>query len=126
MVQVTVLTLGIWALGGCATPINWQARVGVYTYNQAVMDYGPPMSVTKLNDGSTVVEWMTDRSQMVVTPGPYYSGPYYCGPPYRSYPWGVYYGPSRPAYSTTYFPARFLRLEFGADGKLKGWKEFTK
>lgn len=28
------------ALAGCATPINWQARVGVYTYNQAVMDYG--------------------------------------------------------------------------------------
>jgi hypothetical protein len=97
------------------TPINWQARVGVYTYNQAVMDYGPPMSVTTLNDGSTVVEWMTERSAVVVTPGPYFYGPYGYGP---SYPWG--------GYSTSYFPARFVRLEFGHDGKLKAWKEFTK
>lgn len=122
IVQAAVTALVALALAGCATPINWQARAGVYTYNEAMMDYGPPMSVTRLNDGSTVVEWMTERGQVVVSPGPYYYGPNYYGPGY--YPWRYYYGP--PAYSTAYFPARFLRLEFGSDGKLKAWKEFTK
>jgi hypothetical protein len=127
IVQATAMALALLALTGCVTPINWQARVGVYTYNQAVMDYGPPMSVTRLNDSSTVVEWMTDRGQVVVSPGPYYYGPNYYGPGYYSgYPGRYYYGPAWPAYSTTYFPARYLRLEFGPDGKLKAWKEFTK
>ena len=44
-------------LAGCATPINWQARVGVYTYDQAVMDYGPPAGAAKLSDGSMVVNF---------------------------------------------------------------------
>ncbi len=121
IVLAMVTALLALALAGCATPINWTARVGVYTYNQAVMDYGPPMTVTKLNDGSTVVEWMTHRGQVVVTPGPYY-GPNYVGPGRSPYYSGGYYGPA----SSTYFPARFLRLEFGPDGKLKAWKEFAK
>jgi hypothetical protein len=68
-------------LAGCATPINWQARVGV-------------------------------------TPGPYAYGPVYYG--------RGYYGPVGGGYSTTYFPAQFLRLIFSLDGKLKAWKEFSK
>jgi hypothetical protein len=58
--------------------------VGVYTYDQAVMGYGPP-----------------------------YYGRAYCGPV-----WG--------GYSSTYFPAQFLRLTFSLDCKLKAWKEFSK
>jgi hypothetical protein len=122
IVQATVLALALLALAGCVTPINWQARVGLYTYNQAVMDYGPPISVTTLSDRSTVVEWMTERSSVVVSPN--YVGPYYYGPGYYGR-WG-YYGPVGPAYTTTYFPAKYLRLEFGPDGKLTAWKEFTK
>jgi hypothetical protein len=126
IVQATVMTLAVMVLAGCVTPINWQARVGVYSYNQAVMDYGPPMTVTKLNDSSTVVEWMTERSAVVVTPEPYYYGPYYGPGYYGHHPGPYYYGPAWPAYSSAYFPARFLRLEFDSGGKLKAWKEFTK
>jgi hypothetical protein len=58
-------------LAGCVTPINWQARVSVYSYDQAVMDYGPPGRLAKLSGGSTVAEWMTERGEVIVTPGPY-------------------------------------------------------
>jgi hypothetical protein len=87
----------------------------VYTYNQAIEDYGPPMSLTSLKDGSNVVEWMTRRGEVVMTPAPYVYGPGFYSP--RSY-----YGPGRP----TYFPAQFLRLEFGVNDRLKTWKEYSK
>ena len=39
-------------LAGCVTPkIDWAARVGNYTYDQAVMDFGPPDKSAKLSDG---------------------------------------------------------------------------
>lgn len=123
MVSSVLVALAVFALAGCATPINWQARVGVYTYNQAVMDYGPPVSYTRLNDASIVVEWMTERGEVLVTPGPYAYGPVYYG---RGFYGPGYVGPGWGGYTSTYFPARFLRLQFGADGKLKAWKEFSK
>ena len=102
-------------LAGCVTPgIDWASRVGHYTYDQAVMDFGPPDKTARLSDGSTVVEWLTQRSQVIVTPEPYFAGP------------GCYYGPLLPMYTQSCFPARFLRLVFDANGKLKAWKEFTR
>ena len=100
---------------GCATEpkINWQARIGIYTYDQAVKDFGPPDKFAKLSDGTTVSEWLLRRGEIVQTPEPYF------------YPPG-YFGPIGPAYSQSYFPARFLRLTFGADGKLLAEKEFSK
>jgi hypothetical protein len=35
------------------------------------MDYGPPGRLAKLSGGSTVAEWMTERGEVIVTPGPY-------------------------------------------------------
>jgi hypothetical protein len=100
---------------GCATPqINWQARVGVYSYDQAITDYGPPDKSARLTDGTTVAEWMIRRGEVIVTPGPFYYGP------------GYWYGPVAPMYNRAYFPATFLRLTFGADGKLKAEKTFAK
>ena len=102
-------------LAGCVTPqIDWAARVGNYTYDQAVMEFGPPDKLAKLSDGSTVVEWLTQRGQVVVAPEPYFLPP------------GCYFGPLTPTYSETYVPARFLRLVFGPDAKLKTWKEFAR
>src|SRR5580700_4683860 len=94
---------------GCVTPINWQARVGIYTYDEAIMDYGPPGRAAKLSDGSTVAEWMTERGEVIVTPGPYPYGLVYYGRGYVGPGWG--------GYSTAYFPAQFLRLTFSPDGK---------
>ena len=102
-------------LAGCVTQkIDWAARVGNYTYDQALMEFGPPDKSAKLSDGTTVAEWLTQRGQVIVAPGPYYVSP------------GCYFGPLTPMYSETYFPARFLRLVFDANGKLKTWKEIAK
>ena len=102
-------------LAGCVTPkIDWSARVGNYTYDQAVMEFGPPDKIAKLSDATTVAEWLTQRGQIVVAPEPYFLSP------------GCYFGPLTPMYSETYVPARFLRLVFDAGGKLKTWKEFAR
>lgn len=114
-VRAFLTALVVFVLAGCATPINWQERVGVYTYDQAVIDHGPPISYAMLSDHSFVAEWMLQRGTIVATPGP--MGPTFYGPGWGG--WGGYYYP-------TYFPGRFLRLQFGPDGKLKTWKEFSK
>jgi hypothetical protein len=114
ILRTTVIALAALVLGGCVTPqINWQARIGNYTYDQAVMDYGPPDRTTKLSDGSSVNEWLIQRGAVIVEPEPIFYGRHY-------------FGPAWPGCSTTYYPARFLRLTFGPDGKLKAEKEFSK
>jgi hypothetical protein len=116
------IALALILLAGCATPINWQARVGVYTYDQALKDHGPPPKYTKLSDGTTVAEWMTERGETVVTPGPdYYYGPVYGPGPYAR----GYVAPVGPAYTTSYYPAQYIRLTFGPDGRLRAWKKFS-
>ncbi|HTR41031.1 MAG TPA: hypothetical protein VMH87_05400 [Pseudomonadales bacterium] len=116
MAPITLITLALFIFIGCVTPINWQARVGVYTFDQAVADYGPPMASATLSDRSTVCDWMTRSGSVVVNPGPY---------PYPYYGRG-YGGPAYGGYTATTFPARFLRLTFAPDGKLKAWKEYSK
>ena len=108
-------------LAGCATRTDWNARIGVYTYSQAVSDYGPPRAMTKLNDGSIVADWMTERSSTVINSGPYTYG---AGPYYRGGGYG-YYAPASTT-STTTFPAQYLRLEFDPNERLKAWKKYSK
>src|SRR5271155_5386899 len=46
-------------LAGCATNrINWNARIGTYTFDKAVLEYGPPDKQARLSDGRLVAEWM--------------------------------------------------------------------
>src|SRR5882724_9750895 len=48
---------------GCATHrVDWNARVGVYTFDQAVVELGPPDKQQKLTDGMTVTEWISRYS----------------------------------------------------------------
>ncbi len=49
---------------GCQTtkPVNWNSRIGNYTFDQAVTELGPPDKQAKLSDGKTVAEWITHRS----------------------------------------------------------------
>ena len=106
------LMLAMLLLAGCVTPqIDWKARVGNYTYDQAVVELGPPDKYAKLTDGTVVAEWLTRRAQTVVAPEPYFLPP------------GGYFGPLTPMRTETYFPARYLRLTFGPDGQLKSGKE---
>jgi hypothetical protein len=45
---------------GCATHrVDWNARVSTYTFDQAVIELGPPDKQAKLSDGKLVAEWIT-------------------------------------------------------------------
>lgn len=102
-------------LTGCVTPqINWQARMGVYTYDQAVLDYGPPDKYARLSNGTVVAEWLTRRGEVIDVPGPYFYGP------------GYWWGPVGPVYTREYFPPTFLRLTFGPNGKLAAERSYAK
>lgn len=106
------LALVALMLAGCVTTpkIDWPARVGSYTYDQAVLELGPPDKSATLSNGIVVAEWLTQHAQIIRAPEPYFLPP------------GCYFGPLTPMYSQTYFPAQYLRLTFDADGKLKAWK----
>jgi hypothetical protein len=56
---VAVFLLAIALVSGCATtkPVNWDNRVGHYTYEQAVTDLGPPARQARLSDGKVVSKW---------------------------------------------------------------------
>ena|SRR6266542_3645827 len=104
------LTAG-WLLASCAsTPkVDWNSRIGNFTHDQAVAEMGPPERSTKLSDGATVAEWFVrHKSTMSLGVGTgFYSGGGSVGV-------GQTMG-SSPA-------GEFLRLTFGADGKLTKWE----
>jgi hypothetical protein len=53
------LTVAI-LFAGCATHrINWDSRVGSYTFNQAVTELGPPAKQAKSSTDGVVAEWIT-------------------------------------------------------------------
>lgn len=116
--QWTFLALFALLLNGCATTpkIDWNARIGNYTYDQAILELGPPDKVAPLSDGRRVADWLVSRGYaqgFVPTVGPYYAYPYFYGPP------AVYY--SEPP-----SPDRYLRLTFGPDGKLISWRKVVR
>lgn len=50
------------AFVGCSSSkpkVDWNSRVGTYTYDQAIQEMGPPDKSAKLSDGKTVAEWIT-------------------------------------------------------------------
>jgi hypothetical protein len=51
--------LGAFAVG-CVSPQTdvWDNRVGFYTYDQAILEYGPPDRSSRLSDGTMVAEWI--------------------------------------------------------------------
>ena len=52
--------LGLCGLGCKSTPkVDWDSRVGNYTYDQAVAELGPPDKMAKMTDGNTVADWIT-------------------------------------------------------------------
>ena len=115
MKGIILALLASLLFAGCVTQtVDWQARVGQYTRDQAITDLGPPDKSARLSDGTTVDEWLTQHSRVVVAPEPYFLER------------GGYFGPDTPSYSETDVPDYFLRLTFGPDGKLRSWKQFAK
>jgi hypothetical protein len=110
--RVQVLAGFCLALGltGCATQrVDWTARVGHYSYAQAVTDMGAPERQDKLADGSIIAEWLTDRGYTYTHSSPGTEELFY------------------PSYPTTYTaPSQFVRLAFGPDGQLTAWKKLYK
>lgn len=104
--------------GACATKpkVDWPKRVGLYSYDEAVKEYGPPDKKEITSDGITVAEWVLQRGALYATPGPGW------GMGGRRYgPWG--WNGAADIHST---PDVCLRLQFGTDSRLQSWKEFPR
>jgi hypothetical protein len=61
---LAILALATAFVLGCKTtkPVDWNSRVGTYTFDQAVAELGPPDRQAQLIDGKTVARWITHRS----------------------------------------------------------------
>ena len=106
------ITLAALVLAGCVTTpkIDWPARVGNYTCDQAVLELGPPDKQAALADHTLVAEWLTQRGQ-----------------PRTFISTGIAYGSYSPRIvDTVVTPDLYLRLTFGADGRLQAWKRFAR
>jgi hypothetical protein len=107
--------IGTFLIGCKSTPpIDWNSRIGTYTYDQAVTDLGPPDKQAKLDNGQTVAEWITRRnggSSLSVGTG-FFSGGGGSGA-------GVGVGQS----IGSGYPDKVLKLTFGSDHKLIAWSK---
>ncbi len=93
--------------------IDWDRRVGLYTYNLALVDLGTPEHSVGLSDGTVVADWITREE----TPGSTGLNPSNV--------------PSIPPFQENNLPNdipptpnRHLRLTFGPDGKLAKWGKY--
>jgi hypothetical protein len=59
-----ILAVAFALTTGCKTtkPVDWNSRVGAYTFDQAVTEFGPPDKQTTLSDGKLVAQWITHRN----------------------------------------------------------------
>ncbi len=113
-------SLGIWLIGwvvagllaGCASRnrIDWDAQVGVITYDQVLLELGPPTHVATLEDGSRVAQWLVQTSRVYSTPSSAYGV------------WGPWGGGAMGAANVFSTPSVFLLLTFGPDQKLVSWR----
>ena len=95
---------------GCATPgIDWQARLGNYTYDQAVLELGPPENSATLSDGTRVGDWL-------ISPGRSGGGGTY----FITRGYIIHHIPDHDG------PDRFARLTFDPQGRLTDYKSVLK
>jgi hypothetical protein len=113
--SVVVICFGLLLTGCSTSKLDWAARVGHYTFDQAIVELGPPDKQATLSDGTLFADWMTRRGGVRHAPvGPHYTRGLSC------------YGPTHPAYITYQTPDYFLRLVFGPDGSLQEWKKLAR
>jgi hypothetical protein len=95
---------------GCATnKIDWQSRIGNYTYDQAILEMGPPENIAQLTDGTRVGDWLTSRGRRMG------GGGFFIGRGYYYHPYPDYEGPDY-----------YMRLTFDPEGRLTGARRVTK
>ncbi len=106
--KLVIFALLTVLFAGCITRIDWNSRVGNYTYDQAVVEFGPPDKTARLTDGKLVADWITR----------YHNG----GSVYVS---GGYY-PGSVGVVTAYPPSTYvniLRLIFNTNNVLCAWSK---
>jgi hypothetical protein len=113
---LAILALATALITGCKStpPVDWDSRIGTYTYDQAVIDLGPPDKQAKLDNGQTVAEWITHHSGgsgLSIGTG-FFSGGGGGGV-------GVGVGQSIGTGSSD----KTLKLTFGSDHKLVAWSK---
>jgi hypothetical protein len=108
---VALLVMVLLGISCASTPkVNWDSRVGNYTFDQAVLEMGPPERASELSDGTKVAEWFLKRgSSMSVGVG---TGFYGSGSRV-GVGQSVVTGPS----------GQYLRLTFAAGGVLSRWEK---
>ena len=104
-----IVALAVAFLTGCKTPppVNWDSRVGHYTYDQAISEFGLPNRQSRLSDGKVVSKWFVQPP---------------VGPHFNS---GMsYYGSTGLGAGQTPgggYNDQMLQLTFDTDGKLTAW-----
>jgi len=95
-------------LAGCSTTknVDWDSRVGRFTYDQAIAELGPPDKQSRLADG-TVAVWMTHPS----------------GGGSRNVGGGGYGAAGAGHTVDSSRSGNVLRLTFNADGRLAAWSK---
>ena len=109
VLSLAILFLAVAFIAGCKTmpQVDWNSRVGTYTYNQAVADMGQPDKQGKLSDGKTVDQWITLHG----------NNGFFAGGGYGNGNYGM--GGSQNLGQT--YKDHVLELTFGPDGKLVSW-----
>ena len=60
VLSLTILCFAGVFLSGCkTTEVDWNSRVGKYTYDQCVAELGLPDKENKLSEGRTAYQWIT-------------------------------------------------------------------
>ena len=98
-------------LAGCTTtpPVDWDSRVGHYTYDQALAELGSPSRQMKLSDGNMVYKWSAQPKvgNNLNTGMSYYGSTGFTGPQ-----------PVGPGGND-----RMLQLTFDTNGVLTAWSK---
>lgn len=97
--------LTLLLLANCTMPpkVDWEARVGVLTFDEAVRELGPPEKSAVLTDNTKVADWLVARGRSE--------------PTFHSLPDGSVI--STPSVRSQ---DQILRLTFTKEGKLSAWK----
>lgn len=97
--------LSLLLLTNCTTPpkVDWDARVGRFTFDEAVRELGSPQKSTVQADNTKVADWLAARGRSA--------------PTFHSMPDGsVLRTEGAPGMD------QLLRLTFTPEGKLSSWK----
>ena len=106
------------SLVGCATnsPIDWNSRVGHYTYADAVRDLGQPDRQIRLSNGSTEFKWFSQTVPATAAANSGFSAGGLNNPnPANNANWN--------GATTSHAFDRYLELTFDANGILASWSK---